>query len=98
MLLTAYAIDKASPAHLQPDLLEIYYGLSTIWQNWNQQYRCENLLCSRAEAHSGTTAEPKSRKRPCEPDDLVRHFKKVKKGVSSSGSERNGKSLSEGQP
>ncbi|KAH7144670.1 hypothetical protein DER46DRAFT_580593 [Fusarium sp. MPI-SDFR-AT-0072] len=33
MLLTAYAIDKALPSRLQPELLEIYYRLSTIWQD-----------------------------------------------------------------
>lgn len=38
MLLTAYAIDKALPSRLQPELLEMYYRLSTMWQDWNQQY------------------------------------------------------------
>ncbi|PWI64582.1 hypothetical protein PCL_09512 [Purpureocillium lilacinum] len=38
MLLTAYAIDTALPARLQPELLEMYRKLSTIWQDWNSQY------------------------------------------------------------
>ncbi|PWI64550.1 hypothetical protein PCL_09563 [Purpureocillium lilacinum] len=38
MLLTAYAIDTALPARLQPELLEMYQRLSTIWQDWNSQY------------------------------------------------------------
>ncbi|KAF4463327.1 hypothetical protein FALBO_9851, partial [Fusarium albosuccineum] len=44
MLLTAYAIDKALPSRLQPELLEMYYRLSTMWQDWNQQY---NEQCNR---------------------------------------------------
>ena len=37
-LLGAYAIDKALPSRLQPELLEMYYRLSAIWQSWNRQY------------------------------------------------------------
>ncbi|KAJ4217439.1 hypothetical protein NW757_014639 [Fusarium falciforme] len=37
-LLTAYAIDTALPARLQPELLEMYRQLSTLWQDWNWQY------------------------------------------------------------
>lgn len=37
-LLGAYAVDKALPSRLQPELLEMYYRLSTIWQSWNRQY------------------------------------------------------------
>ncbi|KAK2468840.1 hypothetical protein H9L39_19602 [Fusarium oxysporum f. sp. albedinis] len=42
MLLTAYAIDKALPSRLQPELLEMYYRLSTTWQDWNTQYYRDN--------------------------------------------------------
>lgn len=38
MLLTAYAIDAALPTRLQPELLEMYRQLSTLWQNWNVEY------------------------------------------------------------
>ncbi|KAJ3455783.1 hypothetical protein MRS44_017265 [Fusarium solani] len=37
-LLTAYAIDTALPARLQPELLEMYRQLSTLWQDWNWRY------------------------------------------------------------
>jgi len=37
-LLGSYAVDKVLPARLQPELLEMYYQLSTSWQNWNCQY------------------------------------------------------------
>jgi hypothetical protein len=37
-LLGAYAVDKALPSRLQPELLEMYLRLSTLWQDWNQQY------------------------------------------------------------
>lgn len=37
-LLTAYAIDRAYPTRLQPELLELYLRLSTLWQAWNEQY------------------------------------------------------------
>ncbi|KAH7327564.1 hypothetical protein BKA65DRAFT_462380 [Rhexocercosporidium sp. MPI-PUGE-AT-0058] len=32
MLLTSYAIDHAYPTRLQPELLELYLHLSTLWQ------------------------------------------------------------------
>nr|CEG04590.1 unnamed protein product [Fusarium clavum]CEG05792.1 unnamed protein product [Fusarium clavum] len=35
MLLTLYAINKAFPSRLQPELLEMYYRLSKLWQDWN---------------------------------------------------------------
>jgi hypothetical protein len=38
VLLTEYAIDSALPARLQPELLEMYLQLSTLWQDWNEQY------------------------------------------------------------
>jgi hypothetical protein len=38
VLLTEYAIDSALPAQLQPELLEMYLQLSTLWQDWNRQY------------------------------------------------------------
>jgi hypothetical protein len=38
ILLTAYAIDSAYPTRLQPELLELYRRLSTLWQEWNEQY------------------------------------------------------------
>jgi len=36
--LTSYAIDRAYPTRLQPELLELYRRLSTQWQQWNEQY------------------------------------------------------------
>ncbi|PMD52182.1 uncharacterized protein K444DRAFT_545924 [Hyaloscypha bicolor E] len=38
VLLTEYAIDSALPVQLQPELLEMYLQLSTLWQDWNRQY------------------------------------------------------------
>jgi hypothetical protein len=38
VLLPEYAIDSALPARLQPELLEMYLQLSTLWQDWNEQY------------------------------------------------------------
>jgi pterin-4a-carbinolamine dehydratase len=32
ILLSSYAIDKALPSRLQPELLEMYLRLSTLWQ------------------------------------------------------------------
>ncbi|KAK2684445.1 hypothetical protein QWA68_016996 [Fusarium oxysporum] len=43
MLLTSYAIDRALPSRLQPELLEIYYRLSKIWHDWNRQYDPRNI-------------------------------------------------------
>jgi len=56
MLLTAYAIDTALPARLQPELLEMYRRLSTIWQDWNSQYRqSTDLRRAISPAHGATT-------------------------------------------
>ena len=38
MLLTTYAIDCSYPTQLQPELLELYLRLSTLWQQWNERY------------------------------------------------------------
>ncbi|KAI3567779.1 hypothetical protein IWW34DRAFT_859673 [Fusarium oxysporum f. sp. albedinis] len=43
MLLTSYAIDKALPSRLQPELLEMYHRLSKIWHDWIQQYDQRNI-------------------------------------------------------
>ncbi|TVY74225.1 hypothetical protein Focb16_v005475 [Fusarium oxysporum f. sp. cubense] len=59
MLLTAYAIDKALPSRLQPELLEMYYRLSTTWQDWNTQYYRDN--CQTPE------------KEPCKSLDITSH-------------------------
>ena len=53
MLLTTYAIHKALPARLQPELLEMYRQLSLIWQEWNQQYYKDHCL----RLPDGTSAE-----------------------------------------
>jgi hypothetical protein len=37
-LLGAYTINKALLSRLQPELLEMYSRLSTVWQRWNWQY------------------------------------------------------------
>lgn len=37
-LLTAYVIHTALPTRLQPELLEMYRQLSTLWQSWNSTY------------------------------------------------------------
>ncbi|KAJ0125928.1 Uncharacterized protein HZ326_30967 [Fusarium oxysporum f. sp. albedinis] len=52
MLLTTYAIDRALPERLQPELLEMYRRLSNIWQEWSnvvdkrmhQTSKCTNLI------------------------------------------------------
>ncbi|OBT97666.1 hypothetical protein VE01_04422 [Pseudogymnoascus verrucosus] len=49
MLLTSYAIDRSYPTRLQPELLELYLRLSTLWQQWNEQHyrdqcRSDSLL------------------------------------------------------
>jgi hypothetical protein len=38
ILLTEYAKDNALPARLEPELLEMYLQLSTLWQDWSEQY------------------------------------------------------------
>ncbi len=37
-LLSTYTIDKSLPSRLQAELLEMYYRVATLWQDWNQQY------------------------------------------------------------
>jgi hypothetical protein len=44
MLLTTYAIDRALPERLQPELLEMYRRLSNTWQEWSRSYYEECCL------------------------------------------------------
>lgn len=84
MLLTAYAIDKALPSRLQPELLEMYYRLSKIWQDWNQQYdeqgskSIEPEICSR-----------KQDKTCGNPDGPKRQSKKMKTSSSTNNNSTN---------
>ncbi|ENH73681.1 hypothetical protein Focb16_v005400 [Fusarium oxysporum f. sp. cubense] len=50
MLLTTYAIDRALPERLQPELLEMYRRLSNIWQDWSRQYYQECCLRSQEDS------------------------------------------------
>ncbi|KAH6974033.1 hypothetical protein EDB80DRAFT_831381 [Ilyonectria destructans] len=92
MLLTAYAIDKALPARLQPELLEMYYQLSTTWQEWNQQYYHEICRASKPRPHIPMTTGYEGRKRAASPDNLGRGSKKVMASFDNDKS----KSLSDG--
>ncbi|KAH6975566.1 telomere-associated recQ-like helicase [Ilyonectria destructans] len=91
MLLTAYAIDKALPARLQPELLEMYYRLSTIWQDWNQQYHQQSSRSMEPEACTS-----KRCKRLAGPDDPTRRLKKVKTSSSSSSTNNHMNDLTDG--
>ncbi|OAQ57815.2 DEAD/DEAH box helicase domain-containing protein [Pochonia chlamydosporia 170] len=44
MLLTSYAIDRALPPRLQPELLEMYRRLSALWQAWNREYYMQHCV------------------------------------------------------
>jgi hypothetical protein len=77
VLLTEYAIDSALPARLQPELLEMYLQLSTLWQDWNDQYYQDHrhLWTSTRPNFTPRTAIgscPKSSKRilPCDSHSL----------------------------
>ena len=73
-LLTQYAIDRALPARLQPELLEMYRQLSTLWQDWNQLYYNDNYIMKQ-----GDEAEPaKPIKRLNSPSDPKRPAKRRK--------------------
>jgi hypothetical protein len=43
-LVGSYAVEKVLPARLQPELLDMYYRLSTLWQSWNCQYYRDHCL------------------------------------------------------
>lgn len=62
MLLTAYAIDRALPARLQPELLEMYFRLCKIWQQWNEAYYKQHCMHEAKHLHECNSAMP-SRKR-----------------------------------
>ena len=83
MLLTAYAIDKALPARLQPELLEMYYRLSTMWQEWNQQYYHEHCRASKPKPCVPLTTGSKGRKRAASPNDPKRGLKRVMTSVNN---------------
>ncbi|KHO10690.1 hypothetical protein MAA_11741 [Metarhizium robertsii ARSEF 23] len=60
MLLTSYAIDRALPPRLQPELLEMYRQLSTLWQSWNQKYyeeHCSDRQNTIVEREQNLTAD-----------------------------------------
>lgn len=77
MLLTAYAIDKALPSRLQPELLEMYYRLSKTWQDWNQQYDQQGSKRTGLEVCSYNQDKTRAHS-----DDLKRQSKKVKTSSS----------------
>ncbi|EXK78037.1 hypothetical protein FOQG_17267 [Fusarium oxysporum f. sp. raphani 54005] len=74
MLLTSYAIDKALPSRLQPELLEMYYRLSELWQDWNQQYDRRN-----AESIELVSCSQKLDEAYTDPELSERQPKRVKK-------------------
>jgi hypothetical protein len=72
-LLTAYAIDSAYPTRLQPELLELYRRLSTLWQEWNEQYyrdHCHLWVKSNLPTNNIQTPEPASSTRKGSPNPL----------------------------
>ncbi len=101
MLLTTYAIHKALPARLQPELLEMYRQLSTLWQEWNQKYykdHCFSLLDGASaatcpplrESQSSTMILPgvganEQLKRPSSSSDNLRIQKRQRQALDLSG-------------
>jgi hypothetical protein len=82
MLLGTYAIDKALPSRLQPELLEMYLRLSTLWQEWNQQYyldHCQKPVLDQANPYpSPPASSPITRcKRPASPSSYESSEKRV---------------------
>jgi hypothetical protein len=87
MLLTTYAIDRALPERLQPELLDMYYRLSTIWQEWNEQYyteNCSNLKVESHETQKSIAHKSRGSKRPVDDGDSDRASKRVMTGVNNS--------------
>ncbi|KAJ9413225.1 hypothetical protein QL093DRAFT_1119929 [Fusarium oxysporum] len=86
MLLTTYAINRALPERLQPELLEMYRRLSDIWQEWSRRYHREYCLRSREESSgiNAVMAHEICNKRLAEPYDLGRASKtaRTNKAVS----------------
>jgi hypothetical protein len=78
MLLTSYAIDKALPSRLQPELLEMYYRLSKLWQDWNQEYN-QRIMKSVEPA----SYNQKRDKMDTDLEGLERQPKRSKKGHST---------------
>ncbi|KJZ70143.1 hypothetical protein HIM_10450 [Hirsutella minnesotensis 3608] len=84
MLLTAYAIDTALPARLQPELLEMYRRLSTLWQDWNYQYhQSQDLSRAMSPARGAVTLRNSSvpnreNKRQASGDDDINSHKRRK--------------------
>ncbi|KNB04693.1 hypothetical protein FOXG_19373 [Fusarium oxysporum f. sp. lycopersici 4287] len=78
MLLTAYAIDKALPSRLQPELLEMYYRLSTMWQDWNVQYYRDNCQAQDKEPCKSLNVTLHTWKRASSPESPERAPKRVK--------------------
>jgi hypothetical protein len=81
-LLGAYAVDKALPSRLQPELLEMYLRLSTLWQDWNQQYYQDhhpNLVSDPTASYPSPPAlSPLAgSKRPASPSSSGRSKKKI---------------------
>jgi hypothetical protein len=74
MLLTSYAIDKALPSRLQPELLDMYYRLSKLWQDWNQQYDRRS-----AESTELATCSQNRDEIHANPELLERQPKRIKK-------------------
>ncbi|EFZ03297.2 tlh3 [Metarhizium robertsii ARSEF 23] len=66
MLLTAYAIDTALPTRLQPELLEMYRQLSTLWQNWNSQYYDQYCAAKCSGVTENAAGQPADRKQSLE--------------------------------
>jgi hypothetical protein len=78
MLLTAYAIDKALPSRLQPELLEMYYRLSAMWQDWNVQYYRDNCQPQDKEPCKSLNVTLHTWKRASSPESPERAPKRVK--------------------
>ncbi|KAH7231095.1 hypothetical protein BKA59DRAFT_497663 [Fusarium tricinctum] len=86
MLLTTYAINRALPERLQPELLEMYRRLSNIWQEWSRSYHeecCLQLQEGSTEPNT-TVADELCLKRPAEPNCKDRVLKKLKTDSNTS--------------
>ncbi|EXM13432.1 hypothetical protein FOTG_18113 [Fusarium oxysporum f. sp. vasinfectum 25433] len=98
MLLTTYAIDRALPERLQPELLEMYRRLSNTWQEWSRNYyeECCLQLQEGSIKPNTSVAHELCHKRPAEPDGRDRASKKLRTKSDSSCYDKNEANYSDG--
>lgn len=72
----------------------MYNRLSTLWQEWNQQYYQQNHW--EPEACNASVTNSKGHKRPASPDDPKRGSKKAMTSVSSSSNNDHTNDLTDG--